>query len=70
VLPQFRSQGVGLQLVNFVIERARSRGAAAIGLHTNENNEGAQAFYRRVGFLPRTEVAWKEGREVYWGLRL
>lgn len=70
VLPQFRDQGIGLQLMNFVIGRARSRGASALGLHTNENNEGAQAFYRRAGFQPRTEVAWKDGREVYWGLSL
>jgi len=70
VLPDFRNHGVGQQLMDFVINRARSRGAAALGLHTNENNRGAQAFYRRLGFEPRTEVAWKGGTEMYWGMSL
>lgn len=70
VLPEFRNRGIGEQLLDFVIGRARSRGAAMLGLHTNENNAGAQAFYRRVGFAPQTEVAWEGGSELYWGMSL
>jgi len=70
VAEQFRGRGVGGRLLDFVIARARERHAVALGLHTNENNEAAQAFYRRAGFEPRTEVAWDGGREVYWGRRV
>ena len=70
VLPEQRSQGIGTQLMDFVVGRARSRGAASLGLHTNENNHAAQDFYRGAGFEPHTEVAWDGGREIYWGLSL
>jgi ribosomal protein S18 acetylase RimI-like enzyme len=56
--------------LEFVITRAQERSAVALGLHTNENNQSAQAFYRRAGFEPHTEAAWKGGREIYWGRRI
>ncbi len=61
---------MGRQLMDFVLERARTRGAVAVGLHTNEHNEPAQAFYRRAGFAPQTETRWNGGREVYWARSL
>lgn len=70
VLPECRSQGTGQLLLDFVIERARARGAAVLSLHTNENNREAQAFYRKAGFQPRSEVAWDGGVEMYWGRSL
>jgi len=70
VLPEFRRESVGRQLIDFVIGRARSRGARSLGLHTNEKNTDAQRFYRQVGFAPRTEVRWDGGSEMYWGRKI
>lgn len=66
VLESHRGRGIGEALIRFAIERAASRGAVGIGLHTNEANEAAQAFYRRIGFSPASEARWDGGREVYW----
>lgn len=70
VIAESRGRRIGERLLEVACERAARRGAVAMGLHTNENNHGAQAFYHRVGFAPRSEVAWKGGREQYWVRRL
>ena len=70
VLEAMRGRGVGRRLLDFALERAERRGARAIGLHTNEHNEGAQALYRRTGFAPQTEARWDGGREIYWARSL
>ncbi len=66
VLETERGRGLGRSLLEFTTQTLRGRGALAIGLHTNENNAGAQALYRRSGFEPQTEARWQGGREVYW----
>lgn len=66
VLEPQRSKRIGQKLLEAVLTRGQERGATAIGLHTNEGNESAQAFYRRHGFVPQTEARWEGGREIYW----
>ena len=66
VVASARREGAGNQLLAFVVERASERGAASIGLLTNENNEPARAFYRQAGFKPAAEALWNDGREVSW----
>ena len=51
VHPEARGWGVGRALTEECIERARSRGAAAIGLHTTEMMAVARAMYERMGFI-------------------
>lgn len=48
--PSARGRGVGRLLTNACLERARSRGAPAVGLHTTPFMEVARAMYERMGF--------------------
>ena len=65
-----RRSGVGRVLLDFALNRARTQGAHSIGLSTNERNDPAQAFYRRMGFLPVTQERWGDGREIRWSRSL
>ncbi|MEO5700266.1 MAG: GNAT family N-acetyltransferase [Casimicrobiaceae bacterium] len=48
--------GVGRALVERVVGHARDVGANAVVLNVNKHNTGAQAAYRRVGFVVRESV--------------
>jgi len=50
VVREARCQGVGRQLVEFALARARQKGCRLIGLNTNERNEVALALYQGLGF--------------------
>lgn len=50
VLEDSRRDGVGLMLLNYAIENARSLGAAAMTLEVNANNTAGQALYEAQGF--------------------
>jgi ribosomal-protein-alanine N-acetyltransferase len=50
VAPDRRRGGIGLALVEALIEQARSRGAAAVYLEVAADNAAAQALYQRAGF--------------------
>ena len=50
VSPGARGHGVGRLLTEACVERARSEGAAAVGLHTTEPMAVARAMYERMGF--------------------
>ncbi len=52
VLPEFRGQGIGRQLLDDVEGRARARGCCKVTLEVHESNEGAKRLYRDVGFGP------------------
>jgi ribosomal protein S18 acetylase RimI-like enzyme len=49
--PEVRGCGVGLRLIEAVMEWARERGAAAVELSVTTNNRAAAAFYARAGFV-------------------
>ena len=50
VSPTVRGQGIGTELVNAAIERARSLGSKTIALHTADCMEAAMRLYERHGF--------------------
>lgn len=50
VLPQYRSQGIGVQLNLECIDRAQQDKAETIGLHTSELMVAARKMYERLGF--------------------
>jgi ribosomal protein S18 acetylase RimI-like enzyme len=51
VEPQWRSQGIGSQALDFAEEQCRSRGMKALRLETDRENARAVALYRRRGFV-------------------
>jgi ribosomal protein S18 acetylase RimI-like enzyme len=63
-----RGSGVGRELVEAALERARARGAARVLLDTNESNEAALRLYRSVGFRSGSEETG--GRDLFMRLRL
>jgi ribosomal protein S18 acetylase RimI-like enzyme len=50
VAPEARGAGVGLRLIDAVMEWARERGAAAVELSVIADNRAAAALYERAGF--------------------
>jgi ribosomal protein S18 acetylase RimI-like enzyme len=51
VRPDFRKQGIGAKLLEYVIAQARAEGLVRITLLTDMQNEQAQVLYRRLGFV-------------------
>lgn len=47
-----RHEGIGLQLINYAIERARNVGCALVQLTTDKTRPGVQEFYEKLGFEP------------------
>lgn len=50
-----RGQGLGAQLMAWVIERARQRGCALVQLTTDKSRLDAHRFYARLGFVASHE---------------
>jgi ribosomal protein S18 acetylase RimI-like enzyme len=63
-----RGSGIGRELVEAAMERARARGAARILLDTSESNEAAVRLYASVGFRSGSEEAG--GRDLFMRRRL
>ena len=53
VLPDFRSHGIGAQLLHQVEASALAAGAASLWLHVDTTNAAAIRLYQRHGFQPR-----------------
>ena len=51
VRPDFRKQGIGAKLLEYVIAQARSEGLLRLTLLTDMQNERAQVLYRKLGFV-------------------
>lgn len=51
VAPEARQSGVGGELIEAVIDSARSRNVAAVRLRVYETNRGAVSLYGRHGFV-------------------
>lgn len=49
--------GVGMSLINAVVEWARSQGCAELVLDVSDDNESASELYARCGFEPNGEVS-------------
>jgi ribosomal protein S18 acetylase RimI-like enzyme len=50
LLPEFRGQGLGDRLIRQTLAAARAFGLTRIELSVRENNAGAIALYKKVGF--------------------
>ena len=50
LLPEFRGQGLGGRLIRQTLAAAQAFGLTRVELSVRENNEGAVALYKRVGF--------------------
>jgi ribosomal protein S18 acetylase RimI-like enzyme len=50
VLPAYRGQGIGRQLLQRTLDAARSGGLSRIELTVREDNPGAIALYEKIGF--------------------
>ena len=51
VREDYRNQGIGAKLLEYVITQARAEGVLRLTLLTDMQNEQAQALYRRLGFV-------------------
>lgn len=70
VREDWRSRGVATELLLELAWAARERGCAAMSLEVRHTNVGAQALYRRFGFVPAgTRARYYENRDdaiVMW----
>ena len=64
VHPDARGAGVGRLLTDACIERARERGAPALGLHTTAPMSVARAMYERMGFERAPRYDFRPGPTV------
>jgi ribosomal protein S18 acetylase RimI-like enzyme len=63
-----RGSGIGRELVDVALQRARERGCTRIDLDANEANAPALALYRSVGFDSWSAAAG--GNDLFMRLRL
>jgi len=52
----FRQQGVGLALLRAAMAEALKQGCSRIVLDSHKSNKAANAFYKKYGLTPRTDV--------------
>lgn len=53
VLPEWRRQGVARRLAQRTLDFARAHGYEKLVVYVRGSNQGAQAFYRGLGFMPK-----------------
>lgn len=58
VAPAAQRRGIGSQLVQGCVERARAEGKARISLHTTPTMTGAQRLYESLGFTRALDRDW------------
>ncbi len=61
VLPTYRSQGIGEQLIHHVFSYAKANDYASVGIETAMDNYGAQKLYQRLGFVEDSSVHYSYG---------
>lgn len=66
LLPELQGQGWGRLLIDTLVAALRARGVRGLHLVASADNEGALAFYPRVGFTPLPSPA---GAQAF-GMRL
>lgn len=50
VIPPYRRQGIGRQMMRYLLDRARDHALKQVRLEVIETNTGAHALYRQLGF--------------------
>jgi ribosomal-protein-alanine N-acetyltransferase len=64
VQPGYQRQGVGRQLLEWLEASARTAGIFTVHLEVRANNDGAQAFYDKLGYRSMgRKAAYYDGRE-------
>ncbi len=63
-LPGHTGRGVGAQLMDWALGRARERGHDAVLLSVYAENFGAQRFYRRYGFGKVADITFRVGAQL------
>ena len=58
VEPEWARQGIGQQLVQAVVDYARSIGVHELEAHVWAFNDRSQAFFQAFGFAPKTRQFW------------
>jgi len=56
VSPQYRRQGIGRRLIDWLIATARVAGAQSVFVELRVGNRSAKSFYRALGFVPMEEL--------------
>ncbi|PTL33417.1 zinc ABC transporter permease [Prevotella sp. oral taxon 376] len=54
----FRHRSIATQLLKATVEKARKRGAEAVGLLVDQGNPKAEALYQRIGFIYQNDASW------------
>lgn len=57
VQPAFQRRGIGLAMVEWIMESALTAGITQIDVEMRSNNFAARSFYEALGFLPAGQVA-------------
>ncbi|MEO3828274.1 GNAT family N-acetyltransferase [Actinomadura sp. B10D3] len=52
VAAEYRGAGLGQQMINWAIDRARARGCRVVQLTTDRQRPDAIRFYQKIGFRP------------------
>lgn len=55
VAPEYRSQGIGTQIIEWLLIDGRQKRRTVTGLDVSVNNPQAQALYERLGFVVKEE---------------
>ena len=64
VAPEYRRQGLGRQLVDWLSASALEAGVSQVNLELRANNAGAEAFYAALGFERQSiKQGYYQGRE-------
>ena len=50
ILPEYRGQGIGRQLLNGVLDKAKQLGCCKVTLEVHETNRRAKQMYEAAGF--------------------
>ena len=64
ILPEYRGQGIGSDLMEQLFTELRNSGYARTSLSVQKNNPAAQ-FYKRLGYVVTDEKLDHEGHEDY-----
>jgi len=56
----FRGQQLGRLLIKHVLDWAQARGLTRVTLLADQDNAGALAFYRKLGFAPSAMCVWRK----------
>ena len=59
VMPEYRNQGVGRNLVNNVMDALKNEGINKVALVVFENNELGNGFWEKIGFTVRDDLIYR-----------